>query len=72
MPLYVSCVETYKEAGSLSLDDYRKLASSRYLARSSSVPISNRAEFRLKSDQHFPNRAKSIASLATIGTYTSD
>ena len=43
-----------------------------FSATSASVLSSNNDEFTLKSDQHFPNRAKSIACLTTIGSYTSD
>ena len=62
----------YTEVGVLPLGEFRQLASTKYILRSSTITNSNDSEVSLKSDVDFPKRAKTSSSLTSINSYTSD
>ena len=72
VPYHTSSTHTYKELGILPLDEYRQLATAKYILRSSAVDNSNEAETMIRSDIDFPKRAQSITSQMSVATYTSD
>ena len=72
VPIHTSCAKTYKEAGVLPLEEFRKLSCAKYILRCSIVNSNNKDEIQLRSDIDFPKRAKSISSQVTIATYTAD
>ena len=49
-PVHASCMGTYREVGLLPLDDFRQVASAKYVFRSSTIINSNGIEvsFQLK------------------------
>ena len=70
--IHASCMGTYREVGLLPLDEFRQLASAKYILRSSTIRNSNYIEGSLKSDADFPKKAKTISPLTSINSYTSD
>ena len=74
IPVDASTVRSYsyREAGIVPLDEFRKLALAKYLIRASSVKKFTNEELDLRSDLDFPNRAKKNPTLKTIATFTSD
>ena len=56
----------------MPLDEYRKLATAKYILRSSAVANSTETETIIRSDIDFPKRAKSISSQMSVATYTAD
>ena len=70
VPSHTSSIGTYKLLGILSLEEQRQLAVAKYVLRSFAIDNNLENEIYLKSDVHFPNRAKTISSLTTINTYT--
>ena len=72
VPMHASNKQTYTVAGLLPLDEYRKLASAKFVVRCSSMPDNFIGdELQIRSDVDFPKRAKDISSQKTITTYTS-
>ena len=62
----------YKTVGILPLDDYRELASCKFVIRTSSKINFIQNELKLRSDIDFPKRAVNISSQKTIATYTNN
>ena len=71
VPFHTSNISTCREIGVLPLDEFRKLSVTKYVVRSVSVPNFNRVEIKTLSSSQYPKRAQNIASLESIGTYTS-
>ena len=72
VPIHTPTIATYEEVGVLSLNDYRRLSSAKYIVRSGSIENVNVHENVLRSDLQFPKRARTINCLTTVATYTSD
>lgn len=71
LPIHASCVKAYSAAGVLPLEEYRKLACTKFLIRSSAIENNFGSEMNIRSDINFPKRAKNITSQTTLRTYTS-
>ena len=71
LPVHASSLKTYSASGVLPLEDYRRVACSKFILRSMTVKNDLDSELNLMSDQDFPKRARSISSQTTLGTYTS-
>ena len=72
VPVHAHTLETYKLVGLLPLDEYRKLASAKYVVRANASENSVKDELFIQSDKIFPKRAKNNKNLETIATYVSD
>ena len=72
LPVHASTICSYREAGILPLDEYRKLAAAKYVIRAFNVDNCTNKELELKSDVHFPKRSNQTPSLLTLASYTSD
>ena len=72
VPFHTSTMGTYKVTGVLPLDEYRKLAISKYLLRCSATENVNKNEISIRSESDYPKRAQNISSLKPIGSYTAD
>ena len=70
VPAHANIDNTYKEAHLLSLSDQRKLAVSKYVIRSLSVPNSVKDEMLMSQDTDYPKRACNISFLLPIKNYT--
>jgi ribonuclease HI len=70
VPVHASTSKTYKECDILPLHEYRKVAVSKYVARSLSVPNSVFAELFIDRNSDYPKRARNIQSLQPIFNYT--
>lgn len=70
VPIHTSNLAVYKLTGSLPLDEYRELATSKFLIKGSMSNNFIQEELKLRSDINFPKRAKTIHSQMTIATYT--
>ena len=73
VPIHASNQDTYNTAGILSLDDFRELATSKFVLRATSTTDNFvDEEVQIRSDTDFPKRAQNISSQITVATYTSD
>ena len=72
VPTHTSTKAVYKLIGILSLNEHRKLMSSKYIIKANSHANYIKDEINLRSDTDFPKRAQKIKSQQTIATYTDD
>ena len=72
VPFHTSALGTYKEVGVLPLVEYRQLAVAKYILRTAINDNNIKNEAFLRSDIHFPKRARTIQSLTTLNTYSSE
>ena len=70
VPTHTSNKEVYETTGILPLDNYRELATCKFVVRASSKLNYIEKELKLRSDLDFPKRAVKISSQTTIATYT--
>ena len=70
VPVHASTIKSYKETCILPLSEQRKLAVSKYLIRSLSVPNSVREEMFLDQEKDYPKRSRKIPFLQPIFNYT--
>ena len=58
VPVHAHSLETYKLVGLLPLDEYRKLASAKYVVRANASENSVKDELFIQSDKIFPKRQR--------------
>ena len=64
-------IEKHKIAGTLPLNEYRELATAKFIVSSNVLKDSfTKNEVELRSDVDFPKRANAISSQVTVATYT--
>jgi ribonuclease HI len=71
VPVHSNTIKVYKEAGVLSLSEFRKLSVAKYIVRGSSTPNSAEDGILLNAE-NYPKRAKKITYLQQVLNYTGD
>jgi hypothetical protein len=71
VPIHSNTIKVYKEAGVLSLSEFRKLSVAKYMVQGLSTPNSAEDGILLNTE-NYPKRAKKILYLQQVLNYTSD
>jgi ribonuclease HI len=71
VPIHSNTIKVYKEAGILSLSEFRKLSVAKYIVRGLSTPNSAEDGILLNAE-NYPKRAKNITYLQQVLNYTGD
>ena len=72
VPTHASTISSYKEANILPLSEQRRLAVSKYIIRSVTVPNSVHNEIFIDREKEYPKRSRTISSVQPIFNYTKD
>ena len=72
IPIHTQTNAVYQSIGILSLNEHRKLASSKYIIKANLNNTFIKEEIKIRSDTDFPKRAQKINSQQTIATYTKE